>query len=316
MAQSDPDARPVSTTVIQPDLLIVSCLWGVGNLLTKVVLDVFEPAGFMALRTGVASILFGALLFTVPRRRIAPRDWLMLTLFGGGVVALQLFSFTYAMKLTTGSEGSLLISTAPVWTAAMVAALGMEQVTRLNWLGIAVASVGVVMIVLGPGSAVPANAPARLTGDAIMIGSAWLYAGYMVLSRRWMQRLGELPVICITFAASGVMLTVLGAHSLSATDWSKVTAGYWLAAGHVTVLAGVLGIIMWYRAIGRTSANRTAVYQYLVPVVSVIGATAFMGERMVMLQLVGIAVTLIGVYAASVPPAPQPAAEAAAGPGA
>ncbi len=290
--------------VIDPGLLLVSCVWGAGNLLTKWVLDVLEPAALLALRMGTVSILFAALLLIVPRRRIALREWLMLAVFGGGLVTVQLLSFTYAMKMTTASEGSLLISTAPVWTAAMVALLGMEQVTRLNWLGIAVASGGVAVIVLGPAGRIAANAPARLSGDVIMLGSAWLYAGYMVLSRRWMQRLGELPVICCTFAASGLLMAVLGARQLIATDWSKVTAGHWVAVAYITFLAGFVGAILWYRKIGRTSATRTAVYQYLVPVVSVVGATAFLGERIGTLQLVGIGVTLIGVCAARVPPAP------------
>jgi len=225
----------------------------------------------------------------------------MLAAFGGGLIAAQLLSFTYATKMTTASEASLLVSTAPAWTAAIAALAGMEQVTGLNWLGIAVASGGVAMIVLGPAGRIPANAPARLPGDLIMIASAWLYAGYMVLSKRWMQRLGDLPVICATFAASGVLLAVIGAPQLLATDWSKVTAWHWAAIAQITLLAGFVGFILWYRAIGRTSATRTAVYQYLVPVVAVVGAAAFMGERMGAVQFIGIGLTLVGVYAASVP---------------
>lgn len=305
MAQTAPGAIRPRAPVVDPALLLVSCLWGAGNLLTKWVLDVLEPTGLLAVRMGTVSILFAMLLLIVPRRRMALREWLMLAVFGGGLVTVQLLSFTYAMKMTTASEGSLLISTAPAWTAAMAALLGMDQVTRLNWLGIAVASGGVAMIVLGPAGTIPANAPARLFGDVIMIASAWLYAGYMVLSKRWMQRFGELPVICCTFAASGLLLAVLGARQLVATDWGQLTAGHWVAIAHITFLAGFAGVILWYRTIGRTSATRTAVYQYLVPVVSVVGATAFFGEHIAALQLVGIGVTLIGVYVARVPPVPE-----------
>ena len=301
LAPTAPAAIRPRARVINPVLLLVSCLWGVGNLLTKWVLDVLEPAALLALRMGTVGILFVALLLIVPPRRMALRDWLMVAVFGGGLVAVQLLSFSYAMKMTTASEGSLLISTAPAWTAAMVALLGMERVTKLNWLGIAVASGGVVMIVLGPAGRIQANAPARLSGDLIMLASAWLYGGYMVLSRRWMQRLGDLPVICCTFAASGLLLAAFGARQLAATDWSKLTAGHWAAIAQITFLAAFVGIILWYRTIARTSASGTAVYQYLVPVVSVVGATAFLGERIGALQLVGIAVTLMGVYLARVP---------------
>jgi len=228
---------------------------------------------------GVVSILMAAVLLFTQRSRPALRDWLKLSVLGGGLAAAQLLSFSYAMKLTTASEGALLVSTAPAWTAAIVAVLGMERVRALNWLGIAVASVGVAMVVLGPAGRIVSHAPSRLSGDLIMLASAWLYAGYMVLSRRWMQRFGVLPVICCTFAAAGAMLVAFGARRLFATDWSKVTTGHWIGIAHLTFLAGFVGLLLWYRTIGRTSASGTAVYQYLVPGISVVGAAVFLGER-------------------------------------
>ncbi|MCK4298535.1 MAG: DMT family transporter, partial [Planctomycetes bacterium] len=297
--QVQPPARP-----IDPVLLLVVCIWGAGNVVTKWVLGVLDPPAFLALRMAVVSTLMAAMLLLGPRTRFALRDWLMVSVCGGGLMAAQFLSFSYAMKLTTASEGSLLVSTAPVWTAVIVAVLGVEHVTRLNWLGIVVASGGVAMIVLGPSGKMFSNAPSRLSGDLLMLGSAWLYAGYMVFSRHWMQRIGELPVICSTFAAAGVLLVVVGARPLLASDWSTVTAGHWVGIAYVALMAGFVGLILWYRTIGRTSASGTAVYQYLVPGVSIVAAAIFLGERIVALQLAGIAVTLVGVYLARVPADP------------
>ena len=299
--QVHPPSQTHSHTV-NPTLLMVAIMWGSGNVVTKWVLEVLEPTAFIALRAGVIAVLMIALLCIVPRQRLATSDWLMLIVFGGGLVAAQLLSFTHAMKMTTASEGSLLISTAPVWTAVMVGMLGMELVTRLNWLGIAVASAGVVMIVFGAANGIVGNAPARLPGDLLMVGSAWLYGGYMVISKKWMQRFGELQVICCTFASGGILLAVLGAPQLLATDWTGIMPGRWLGIAYLTLLAGFPGLLLWYRTISRTSASGTAVYQYLVPGVSVVCAAIFLRERIAALQLVGIAVALVGVYLARVLP--------------
>ncbi len=226
----------------------------------------------------------------------------MLAGLGGVLVAAQLISFTYAIKMTTASEASLLISTAPVWTAVMVALLRMERVTRLNWLGIAVASAGVAMIIFGAPDGLARNAPARLWGDLLMLASAWLFAGYMVISKRWMRRFGELHVICYTFSAGGILLFAVGARHLLATEWAAITPGHWIGIAYATLLAGFVGLVLWYRTIGRTSASGTAVYQYLAPGVAVIGAAIFLGDRLTAPQFVGIAVTLVGVYLARVPP--------------
>lgn len=302
---ADPAPLP-PRPVFNPVLLLVAGIWGAGNLVTKWLLEVMEPPALLALRMGGVAVLMGALLLLGPRRRVARRDCLVLMLCGGGIVTVQLLTFTYAMKMTTASEGSLLISTAPVWTAVLVTLLGMERLTGLNWLGVAVASGGVAMIIWGPAGRIVGNAPARLPGDLLMVASAWLYGGYMVLSKRWMRRLGALHVICYTFVGSGMLLAALGTRHLLATDWGIITAGRWIGVAYLTILAGFVGIILWYRTIGRTTASGTAVYQYLVPGISVLGAAILLGERLTALQLAGIAVILAGVYLARLPSDPGP----------
>jgi len=292
--------NPGDHRIIDPGLLFVALVWGAGNVVVKWLLDVFEPSALFGLRMGLTSLLMLGLLW-VRRRPISARDVLVLTLIGGGLVTVQQLCFVYAMNMTTASEGALLISTAPVWTAMMVALLGIEVVTWLNWLGIVIAFGGVAMVVLGAGQAVLPNAPARLAGDLLMIASAWMYGGYMVISGRWMKKIGALHVICCTFSASGLFLLLIGWQPLLATDWHLVTWDRWLGVAYLTVLAAFVSLIVWYRTIGRTSASRTAVYQYLVPGISVVAAGLFLHERLAILQVAGIVITLIGVYLARVP---------------
>lgn len=180
----------------------------------------------------------------------------------------------------------------------------MELTTRLNWLGIAVASAGVAVLVFGAPEEMVHSAPARLPGNLLMLGAAWIYGGYIVICKRWMSRLGELHVICRSFAAGGILLALAGARQLAATEWAEVTPAHWVGMAYVTVLAGFVGLVLWYRAIGRTSASGTAAYEYLVPCVSLVAAAILLSERLAALQLFGIAVTLAGVYVARVPPHP------------
>ncbi len=290
--------------IVNPGLLSVAIMWGAGNVVVKWVLTVFDPAAFLALRMSVMGVVMivWLLLSGYRRWRLPTREALIVTTLGGGLIAAWHLAFSYAMKMTTASDGSLLISTAPVWTAIVAAILGMELITGLNWAGIAVALGGVAIVVFAAaGEAVP-RAPERLLGDLLMIAAAWMYGGYMVISKRWMQRLGELPVICGTFAGASVILVAVGAPGLLEADWAIITPWHWVGIAYVTLVAGAVGTVVWYRAIGRTSASGTAVYQYLVPGVSVICAAIFLKERLAALQVVGMAVTLIGVCLARVPP--------------
>ena len=306
MAHGAHSSSSAHARIIDPALLLVALVWGGANVATKWVVEVFDPVAFCALRSAVIGVLMIGLLLTRPRRRMGARDRLMLMAFGGGLVAAQQLSFTCALKMTTASEGALLISTAPVCTAIIVAILGMEAVTGVNWLGIVVAFGGVAMVILGGAGRTVQNAPARVSGDLLMMASALVYGGYMVICRRWMQRLGALHVICYTFAAAAVLLALVGGGRLPATEWHEISAAHWVAILYLTLLSGFIGVVVWYRAIARTSASGTAVYQYLVPGMAVVAAAIFLGERLAALQVVGIGVTLVGVYLARVPPTTTP----------
>ena len=71
----------------------------------------------------------------------------------------------------------------------------MELVTRLNWLGIAVALGGVAMIVFGAAHGAEHSAPARLAGDLLMIVSAWLYGAYMAITGLYETMRPDDPVV-------------------------------------------------------------------------------------------------------------------------
>ncbi len=295
MSHTPPPAAETATSIVNPTLLFVALMWGAGNLVTKWLLLAMDPPVLIAMRMGAMSLLMAGLLVFGRTAHISPRSWLKLGLLGGGLVAVQLAMFNYAMQMTTASEGSLLISTAPVWTAVIVSGVGMERVTGLNWIGIGIASFGVTLVILGPAGRIGPGAPARLPGDLLMLVAAWLYAAYMVVSRRWMRRFGEVPVIGSNFAAAGVLLLLWGGPELFSTDLGMLTWGHWTGIIYITFIAGFGGLFLWYRTIGRTSASGTAVYQYLVPGVSVTGAAVFLGERMSAVQIAGVVVTLVGV---------------------
>ena len=84
-ATLSPRVRP-----IDPVLLLVACIWGVGNVVTKWVLGVLDPPAFLALRMVVVSILMAAVLLLGPRTRLALRDWLVVSVCGGGLMAAVL----------------------------------------------------------------------------------------------------------------------------------------------------------------------------------------------------------------------------------
>ena len=222
-------------------------------------------------------------------------------------MGVQMLGFVTGLDLTYANEAMLVFSTAPVWTGVIVAIAGLEVMCPRNWAGFFIALGGVALVVLGAGTISSSVAPARITGDLIMLASAVLYGVYMILSRPLMQKHGTLVVTAVAMVLSNVVLVPVGLGGLIATPWRQLTSLHWVLLTYNICVGLGYGMIMWYRSVRLEGAARTIVYQYLVPIVTLAAAAVFLHEQPTGWQLAGIAITLGGVYFASQRPgSPQP----------
>jgi drug/metabolite transporter (DMT)-like permease len=60
-----------------------------------------------------------------------------------------------------------------------------------------------------------------------------------------------------------------------------------------------LGYLFWYSALEKKDSGSVGMYLYLEPLVTLIGASLFLGEPIYWITLVGGAMTLAGVYLAT-----------------
>ncbi len=289
------DYRTLST--VDWRALAVALLWGTSAVAQKFLLGIFTPAGFLCLRS-----LLGGLTLLIVVRVLRPKFgqvlgscWVFL-LGAGLLMGVQMLTFVIALDLTYASEAALLISTAPIWTALIVALAGVEAMASRSWLGIFIALGGVALVVLGAGSSPSTTAPARITGDVLMILSAILYGLYMVISRPLMQRHGTLVVTAAALGFSNIVLVPLGLGHLIATPWFQLSALHWALLAYTIFLTTLVGMLMWFRSIKQRGSARTATYQYLVPIVALGAAVVFLHEQPTPWQLAGIVITLGALY--------------------
>jgi len=282
-------------TIVDPWLVSVALIWG-GNFVTyKILLDKISPTGLLAARfVTVTAFLLAILWLTGRLRRNEPGMWLRLFVAGVLVMGVQQILFVHGLNLTAAGEGALLFSTAPVFTALMVAVAGTEIITASSWVGVIAAFGGVAMVVLGGGKATGAPGT-RIAGDLLMLGSALLYAVFMVLSKGLMEKYGALKVVTFAYLFGMLVVVPAGAREALAADWAGLSFACWFCFAYLVLLAGSYGFFVWYWRISRTSPARVAVYQYAVPVVALIAAAIWLAERPTALQLVGAALVLTGL---------------------
>lgn len=281
--------------MFDPRLLFVAVVWGMNFSIVKFGLAEFGPLTFTVLRFGAASLLLllAARAAGVPAS-IDRRDRLRIA--GLGLVGITLYNllFMEGLTLTAASHSALLISLSPLFAALIQIMTGAERFSVRLASGLALASFGTALVIGRPLTAGSTDFPA-LVGDLLSLGAAVLWALYTITARPLLERYPALTVTAWSMAAGTLFLLPLALPELATQSWTALSPGSWAAFAFSTVISGSIAFSLWYQGVQRIGVTRTIVYHYLVPLVAVLFAALFLGERITLSQACGGAAIVCGV---------------------
>lgn len=220
-----------------------------------------DPASFGAIRIAAGALALAIIVRVRAGRGAAGGDWLSAAMLFAYVA---LFSFAY-VGLSAGT-GALILFGAVQLTMFGWAMRGGERFTPLAWCGLALAAGGLVCLVL-PGVSAP---PLAGAASMALAGAAW--GVYSLRGRGAPDPLG---------ATAG---NFLRAAPLALVSWLPFMGGAHADASGIVlaVASGALtsgvGYALWYTALRGLTAMRAATVQLSVPLITAVGAVAFLAE--------------------------------------
>lgn len=224
------------------------------------------------------------------------RDELLLAAAGLTGGSLYFLTENIALEYAPASNVSLIVCTAPVWTALLLSLVyRSERMTRRQTAGCALAFVGVVLVVLN-GRFVLHLSP---RGDLLALSAALLWMLYSLV----IKRLGDrLPVAYITRKVFFYgIVTILPWFAWEPFDLPAATLRHPAVWGNLLflgVVASLLCYVLWNAAMTRLGAVRTTNYIYLNPLVTMLTAALVIDERITPAALCGAALILSGMWLA------------------
>lgn len=276
--------------------LFAVTVWGATFVSTKVLIGFgLSPAEIFLIRFLMAYIC----LLPFAKGKLWADSWQDELRFAGvGITggSLYFLAENMALEYAPASNVSLIVCSAPVWTALLLALLYRNE--RMNgrqiW-GSVVAFLGMVLVVLN-GRFVLQIAP---KGDLLAFAAAWLWVLYSLIIKQIGHRYKALFITRKTFFYG--LLTILPwfLYEPFEVDWATLLQP--LVAGNLLflgVVASMLCYLVWAVAMRELGAVRATNYIYLNPLITILTAAICIAERITPIALLGAGLILYGMWRA------------------
>lgn len=272
---------------------ITVLIWGTTYIFSKNLLNHLTPLEIVAYRFTLA---YGVLLLLYPKFSFS-YDWKVERLFFMlgllGVTAYYILE-NVALSYTQASNVGLIVSSIPLFTAIVAHFMHKDEKFHKKQLyGFVFAIIGIFLVVFN-GAYVLNLSP---TGDLLALTCAIIWAFYSNLVKKVGSSMSPFLMARKTFFYGIVtmipIVTFMGIGVPSQTITSFKVLGSLL---YLSLIASLLGFVMWNKAIKMIGSVKTSVVIYLIPLISMVSALIFLKEQITTVMLLGGVLILFGVY--------------------
>jgi drug/metabolite transporter (DMT)-like permease len=267
-------------------LAAVYLIWGSTYLAIRFALHGYPPLFFPGLRFSIAGVALYAFLRLRGYPRPTLKQWgnaaligILLLNLGNGAVVLAERNVGSALAATA-------VATVPIWASLFAGFWGVWP-QRMQWLGLIVGFVGIVVLNLGGDFA------ANPVSAALLILASLSWAFGSVLSRRIDLPKGLMSSACQMIGGGAVFL--LGSAAIG-ESWQLFPNPQAVGAVLYLILFGSLFAFTAYIYLVQSVSPALATsYAYVNPVVALVLGATLGSERFVITEFIAIGMVLIGV---------------------
>jgi O-acetylserine/cysteine efflux transporter len=273
--------------------VVVATVWGLNYLFVRLGLTFVPPLWLAALRAGVGALaVLVGLAAGGHLRGLSGRDARDAALIGVPNTGLFFGLWFVAAASVPAGQTAVLVYTFPLWVTLLSGPVLGSMPNRIQLLAVAGGFAGVVLVsqpwLVGGGALAP------LAVVELLAGSISWAVGTVLFKRRFTPANGP--------AANGFQL-LGGAVVLFAL--APIAEGRFVAPVSGILLLDVLWLgvtgtalaySIWFVLLTRTPAATLSGYTFLVPLVALGASIALVGERLDLVQGLGVVLVLLAVY--------------------
>jgi drug/metabolite transporter (DMT)-like permease len=281
-------------------LTLAPLFWAVNWIFGRGLAPDIPPMAMTFLRWFFAIVILAPFALPHVRRDFAKvrKYWKTLLYLGAiGIGSHNALAYL-GLNYTTATNGLILNSFIPVMIVTFSWLFLREPLSRLQITGVAVSLTGVLAI-LSEGS-LETLASFRLNGgDLLVILSMAMWSVYTICLRWRPPGLHVLTFLFVIACVGDLCMLPLFLGELAFGRHMNATLPNLAALVSVALFSSVLAYIFWNHGVERVGASVAGLFVHLMPVFGVVLAWLFLGERLALYHVAGIALILTGIWITS-----------------
>ncbi len=271
--------------------LTFALIWSSAFTSARIIVADASPLASLALRFFLSGLIGVAIARMLGQSWKLTRDqWRATIIFGICQNAIYLGLNFYAMQTVEASLASIIASMMPLMVAFAGWVVFRDRLPALGIIGLFLGIGGVALIM-----SARLEAGVDTYGVALCIIAA-IALTVATLSMRTMSAGGNLMMVVglQMFVGAGVLAV---ASALTETIRVDVTPELIIAFVYTTLAPGLLATWIWFALVARIGATKAATFHFLNPFFGVAIAAVLLGERLVVRDVIGVAIIAAGILA-------------------
>lgn len=281
-------------------LMVLLCtVWGLQQVAIKLANAGISPVWQAGLRSIGATLLVWAWARGRGVRLAAADDTLLPGLVAGLLFAGEFALIFVALEFTNASRGVIFLYVAPFFVAlGAVWLLPQEAMRRAQWIGMALAFAGIVLL-FGENLLQPSGR--AWVGDLLMLVAAAMWAATtLTVKATPLARAPAEKTLLYQLAVSALVLPPLSL-ALGEPGVFAPTPIVWASLAFQTIVVAGASYLAWFWLIRHYPATRLSSFSFLTPLMGVLAGALLLGEPLTPAILAALALVGAGIWIANRP---------------
>ncbi|HPG08948.1 MAG TPA: EamA family transporter [Saprospiraceae bacterium] len=275
-------------------LYLVCFIWGITWIASKEAVNhmpALQMAGLRQFLAGTAYVIYFSLKgHALPRGKA----WTPILLLAVLNFVISNGLNTWGLKYISAGLGAIIGAIFPLWLVIIETFRKASRLPNLAYLGLVLGFGGILVIFYEHLSDFFNRE--FLFGIILSVVATWSWSFGTIYTKAFAQSFNPYYSIGLQMLISGTFLSLVSYGSGYVIPLNTVPLQAWVAIGFLAIVSSVFTFIAYVYALQHLPTNLVSIYAYINPVVAVLTGWLFFAEILTPFLILGIGITLAGVY--------------------